>query len=305
MCYLLIRFSLAHSFVLLTAILELSLGSCDSSSFSNEVPENFNEAFLASSEPVPVLDADDLFFDNNNEYLVDALSTTSRDSDSLMTDDLFAIANNEQQSDGCFSSFILSSPPSRFRSKRAEEVCHNPDESGTDAPVLGLIEQIKKMWCSKSAVEGFPNIPVCKTNEPDISDFASIWSSPEFPSYQPAVPLPGSIQLRQCKLSKSHYMKAVVAFIFSHLFPQFFYIIMVKNLTMLICSDVVGRLFLFSSGCFLLRSLSSPPTRKCFLVLIRRFQLMIDLFSRCTRITVLDIGACQVIGRHFDGYSFS
>ena len=229
MCHLLIGFRLGHSFVLLIAILEKSLGSWDLSSLPNEVPENLNEAFLSSNEPVPNLDPDDLFFNNNNEYIDEALSTTSGDLDSLMNDDLFTTANNEQQSNGCFSSPILSSPPSKFRSKRAEAVCPNLDESGTDAPGVEVIEQIKKLWCSKSAVEGFQNIPVCKTYGPDVSDTAPIWSSPEFPSYQPADPLPGSLVLRQCKLSKSHSMRAVVPFILSHLFHHSFYIIMVKT----------------------------------------------------------------------------
>lgn len=142
-------FNWARSFVLLIAILDDSLGSWDSS-LLNEVPENFNEEYFPSSEPFPLLDVDDFFFFfDNNEYLNDAMSTTSRDLDRLTTDDLFAIANDEQQSDECFSSLILSSPPSRTRSKRVEEECRNLDDSGTDAPVLAVIEKIKKLWCSK------------------------------------------------------------------------------------------------------------------------------------------------------------
>ena len=251
MCYLLISLNLARSFVLLIAILEGSFGGWDSSSLSNEVPENFHEEFFASSEPFPVLDVDNLFFNDNNEYLDDAMSTASGNLDSSITDDLFAIANDEQQSDECSSFPILSSPLSRDRSKRAEEACSSTDFSGTDAPVLGVTERIKQLWCSKSADVGFQNIPVIKTYGPDMFDTTPMWSSPEFPSYEPAVPVPGSLVLRECKLSKSHSNRMVVAFHFSSLFCHNFVvpstIIMVRKLTMLIYSDVVGRLILFSS----------------------------------------------------------
>ena len=209
MRYLAINFNLARSFLFLIVILDESLGSWNSLSLPNEVSDYFNNEGFSLSEPVPDLHVDDLVFNNNNEYLDDAVLLGSGDFGSSTVDDLFAIADNEQQFDECFS--VLSSPPSRTRTKRLEGVCPNPDGSEIDEPNLEVIEQIKKLWCSESAVVGFQNIPVCRAYGSDWSDTAPIWSSPEFPSYRPAVPLPGSVMLKECKLSKFDSKRTVAA----------------------------------------------------------------------------------------------
>ena len=137
----------------------------------------------------------DIYSDNNKN--LDAVPLVSGNLDSASIN-LFATAIDDQ-SDECFPSF--SSPPSRIRSRGLGGVCPNPDDSGIEA--LTLEEQIEQLWCSKTAMAGFANIPVCKSDGRETMDSIALVDPSELPLYEPMIPLPGTITLKECYLSTS------------------------------------------------------------------------------------------------------
>lgn len=229
MRYLLITFNLALSFVLLVAQMDDSLSDWDS--FWNELPEKFDEETISLSKPIQIQDqegyssgkmdpsANELYSDVHRN--LDGISTASESLDSSSID-LFGIAN-DQQPDECSS--LLSSPPSRVRPRGQGGVCPNPDDSASDE--LTLEEQVERLWCSETAVPGFQNIPVCKSDGRETMDELALSDPSELPLYEPTIALPGTVTLKECYLSMS------IIIIRLHI-----------NFNELNCSDAARRVFL-------------------------------------------------------------
>lgn len=203
-----IGFILALSLVLLVASLDDSLNNW--SSLWNE------DASVSLNEPIQVLDQDEVVSDkvdpsidelySTNDNNLDAISAASQYIDSSSID-LFATTTNEQP-DECVP--IFSSPLSRVRPRGPQGFCPGSDNSGIDA--LTLNERIQKLWCSETAIPGFQNIPVCKSYGPDTADSAMLSNSPDFPSYQLMIPLPGAVTLKSCYLSMFDSKRRFVSF---------------------------------------------------------------------------------------------
>lgn len=153
---------------------------------------------------------DNLYSDNDKNLEAVPVASGSLDSAGI---NLFAPANGDQ-SDECFPSF--SSPPSRVRSRGVGGACPNPNESGVEA--LTLEEQIERLWCSKTALAGFANIPVCKSDGRETMDSIRLADPSELPLYEPMIALPGTITLTECYLSMSSSPRRNVSVPFIHNF---------------------------------------------------------------------------------------
>lgn len=205
MHYLSFSFNLALSFALVVAELDDSLSNWDP--FWIGLLEKSDEEFVPLSKAFQASDQDryssdkmDSSFNNlysNNNQNFDAISAAWGNSDSSSVD-LFAAANEEQPNE-CFP--LLSSPSSKVRPRAPGGVCPNSDDSGVDE--LTLEEQIERLWCSATAVPGFANIPVCKSDGRETADSAMFSDSSEVPLYEPMIALPGTITLEECYLSMS------------------------------------------------------------------------------------------------------
>lgn len=200
-----IGFNLALFFVPLVAQLDDSLN--DGVLFWNPRPEIFDEGSIFLDKPIQTLDQEEFVSDqmghsvndlySDNEKTLDPVPVVSGNLDSEGIN-LFATANDDR-SDECFPSF--SSPSSRIRSRGLGGVCPNPDDSGIEA--LTLEEQIEQLWCSKTVVAGFANIPVCKSDGRETMDSIALVDPSELPLYEPAIALPGTVTLKECYLSTS------------------------------------------------------------------------------------------------------